>query len=107
METRVRSSRGLGDPKGGGVVNQYDAVGDVIHAYAPIQMVPRLKSGEPGTISRFGHRIAVGGGVDCREDGPFGSYSWSVSGNELKLTARKEGCGNRRAVWEGVWMRVG
>jgi hypothetical protein len=95
------------DPQGGGVVNQFDAAGDVIHAYAPIQMVPRLSNGNPGTIVRFGHHVAVGGGTDCREDGPFGSYNWSVSGNELTLTATNEGCGNRRAIWEGVWTRVG
>jgi hypothetical protein len=95
------------DPMGGGVVNQFDVAGDVIHAYAPIQTVPRLSSGDPGTIVRFGHHVAVGGGTDCREDGPFGSYSWSVSANQLTLTATNEGCGNRRAIWEGVWTRVG
>jgi hypothetical protein len=95
------------DPQGGGVVSQFDAAGDVIHAYAPIQMVPRLSSGDPGTIVRFGNHVAVGGGTDCREDGPFGSYNWSVSGNQLTLTAVKEPCGNRRAIWEGVWTRAG
>jgi hypothetical protein len=95
------------DPQGGGVVSQYDAAGDVVHAYAPIQMVPRLSNGNPGTVARFGHRVAVGGGTDCREDGPFGSYTWSVSGTELTLTSTKEGCGNRRAIWEGTWTRVG
>jgi hypothetical protein len=95
------------DPQGGGVVSQYDAAGDVVHAYAPIQMVPRLSNGNPGTVARFGHRVAVGGGTDCREDGPFGFYTWSVSGTELTLTATKEGCGNRRAIWEGTWTRVG
>ncbi len=95
------------DPQGGGVVSQYDAVGDVIHAYAPIQMVPRGTGGnDPGTIARFGQHVAVGGGIDCRDDGPFGSYSWSVTGSELTLTANKEPCGDRRAIWEGVWKRV-
>jgi hypothetical protein len=93
--------------KGGGVVSQFDAAGDVIHAFAPIQMVPRSTGGGPGTIVRFGNHVAVGGGTDCREDGPFGSYSWSVSGNQLTLTAVKEPCGNRRAIWEGVWTRAG
>jgi hypothetical protein len=95
------------DPLGGGLVNQFDAAGDVIHAYAPIQMVPRLGSGQPGTIMRFGHYVGVGGGIDCREDGPFGSYNWSVSGKQLTLAAANEGCGDRRAIWEGVWTRVG
>jgi hypothetical protein len=46
------------------------------------------------------------GGTDCNYDGPFGSYSWSVAGDELTLTAGNEGCGNRRAIWEGIWKRV-
>src|SRR5260221_3271646 len=56
-----------------------------------------MSNGRPGSIHGFGNRIDVGGGVDWREDGPFGSYTWSVSGNELTLTASKEGCGDRLA----------
>ena len=94
------------DPLGGGVVNQADVAGDVVHVYAPITMAPRLPNGDPATIARFGYRVAVGGGLDCREDGPSGSYNWSVAGNQLTLTALKEGCGNRRAIWEGTWTRA-
>jgi hypothetical protein len=90
------------DPFGSGVVNQYDVAGGVIHVYAPIQMAPLIN--DHTTISRYGaHNI---GGFDCREDGPFGSYRWSASGGTLTLTAIRERCGNRRAVWEGVWKRT-
>src|SRR5437763_1116972 len=80
-----------------------DVDGNVIHVYAPIQMAP-FSDGRGG-VSRFGHHGI--GGTDCREDGPFGSYTWSVSGEKLTLTATKEGCGQRRAIWEGTWSRVG
>jgi hypothetical protein len=90
------------DPLGSGVVNQYDVQGDVIHVYAPIVMAP-FSDGKGG-VSRFGHHGI--GGNDCREDGPFGSYNWSVSGNHLTLKTIDEGCGNRRAIWEGTWTRA-
>ncbi len=90
------------DPLGSGVVNQYNVVGSVVNVYAPIQMAP-FKDGKGG-VSRYGHRSI--GGTDCNYDGPFGSYSWSVAGGELTLTAGEERCGNRRAIWEGTWKRV-
>jgi hypothetical protein len=90
------------DPLGSGLVNGYAVKANVIHVYAPIQMAPFVNG--KGGISRFGHHSI--GGTDCREDGPFGSYTWAVSGKHLTLTAIKEGCGNRRAVWEGTWTRV-
>jgi hypothetical protein len=62
-----------------------------------------LSNGEGG-ISRYGlHRI---GGTDCRADGPFGSYRWSISRNQLTLTAIHERCGNRRAIWQSTWTRT-
>jgi len=85
------------DPKGSGVVNQYDAKLDVIRVYAPIWMAPK-------GISRFGHKGL--GGNDCTAAGPFGSYKWSVDGDQLTLDAAKERCGNRRAIWEGIWTRA-
>jgi hypothetical protein len=85
------------DPNKGGVVNQYAVRLGVIDVFAPITMGPK-------GISRFG---AHGFGCcDCREDGPFGSYNWSVSDNKLTLKARHEGCPNRRAIWEGVWTKT-
>jgi hypothetical protein len=91
------------DPGGSGLVNGYDVTGNVIHVYSPIEMAP-FADGKGG-VSRFGHHGI--GGIDCREDGPFGTYTWSVSGNALTLTAIKEGCGQRRAIWEGTWTHVG
>jgi hypothetical protein len=85
------------DPDQGGVVNQYSARPRVIDVFAPITMAPK-------GVSRFG---AHGFGCcDCREDGPFGSYNWSVAENELTLQAKQERCPNRRAIWEGVWTRM-
>lgn len=91
------------DPLGSGVVEQYEATSNGITAYAPIQMAP-FSDGRGG-VGRFGHH-GIGGTV-CREDGPFGNWTWSASGNQLTLTAVKESCGDRRAIWEGTWTRVG
>jgi hypothetical protein len=90
------------DPVHTGLVTEYDVVGNVIHAYAPIAMTPC--SDASCGVSRFGHHHI--GGVDCTDAGPFGSYRWSVSGSELTLTAIHEPCGQRRAIWEGTWKRV-
>jgi hypothetical protein len=91
------------DPLKTGLVSQYEVAGDIIHTYAPISMVPC--SDTSCGVSKYGHHHI--GGVDCTEGGPFGSYRWSVSGSELTLTAVGELCGQRRAVWEGTWTRVG
>jgi hypothetical protein len=86
---------------GSGLTNQYAVSGHVIHVYAPIQMAP-FKNGSGG-VSKYGHHDI--GGTDCTAAGPFGSYTWSVSGNKLVLKATHEGCGNRRAIWEGTWTK--
>jgi hypothetical protein len=95
------------DSFGTGIVQAYSVSGHDLHADAPIQMVPKQASGDPGSIHRFGHRIDAGGGVDCDESGPFGTYHWSISNGQLTLTATHEPCGQRRAVYEGTWTRVG
>jgi len=89
------------DPKGSGVANQYAVAGHVIHVYAPIQMAPF--HGNNGGVSKYGHHDI--GGTDCTWAGPFGSYDWSVSGNELVLKVIHEGCGDRRVIWEGTWTK--
>jgi hypothetical protein len=80
-----------------GHVTQYAVRGNVINAYAPIQMAPLIRGHT--TISRFGAH-------DCRADGPFGTYRWAVSGDTLTLAAIRERCGQRRVIWEGVWKRL-
>jgi hypothetical protein len=95
------------DPLGGGIVQAYSVAGGLLRSYAPIQMVPRRANGDPGAIRRFGSRVDAGGGIDCDESGPFGTYHWSVSGGQLTLSIVREPCGQRRAVYEGTWTRVG
>jgi hypothetical protein len=90
------------DPMGSGIANEFAVQGDVIHVYVPIQMAPFSDNGSGG-VSRFGHHNI--GGTDCTAAGPFGSYHWSVSDGRLVLTAIREGCGNRRAIWEGTWTK--
>jgi len=87
------------DPLGSGVVNQYVARPGVIHVYAPIAMAP-----EGIGVTRFGHSGI--GPQDCTPAGPFGTYRWTVSVGKLTLKAIHELCGQRRAIWEGVWKRV-
>jgi hypothetical protein len=89
------------DPLGGGVVDQYDIAGNVLHIYAPITM--GLQSAR---IPKLGHHVPGEGEGDCREDGPFGSYHWSVADDDLTLTAIKERCPGRRHVLQGTWTRV-
>jgi hypothetical protein len=91
------------DPLGTGIVQAYSLSDDVLHAYAPIQMVPRAANGDPGSIVRHGARVDAGGGIDCNEAGPFGTYRWSVVDAKLTLTAIRELCGQRRVVYEGTW----
>jgi len=95
------------DPVGSGIVQAYAVTGSVLRSYAPIMMVPKSANGDPGSIRRFGHRIDAGGGVDCDASGPIGTYRWSVVDRELTLTALSEPCGQRRAVYEGTWTRIG
>jgi hypothetical protein len=45
----------------------------------------------------------------CWQDGPSGTYTWSVSGTTLTLTPQRgeDPCGVRGFVWAGQWSRVG
>jgi len=95
------------DPLHGGIVTAYSVSGDVVHGYAPIQMVPKKENGSPGQIRAHGYTLDAGGGIDCNEAGPFTNYRWSTSGNELTLKALDRNCGQQRAIWEGTWTRVG
>jgi hypothetical protein len=91
------------DPANTGLVTEYAIAGDVVHAYAPISMMPCSDTGPCG-VKRFGHHHI--GGVDCTAAGPFGTYRWSISQSQLTLIAIHEPCGQRRVIWEGTWRRL-
>jgi hypothetical protein len=86
------------DPFGGGTIAEYAARNNALDTFVPIQMGP-----DGVGVSKYRHTKI--GGFECGPDGPFGSYRWSVSGTRVTLTARKEGCGARRAILEGIWKR--
>jgi hypothetical protein len=90
------------DPMGSGLVNQFDVKGTTLHVYAPIQMAPLIN--DRTTITRDGHHNI--GGFDCNSSGPFGTYQWAVSGQELTLTPITEPCRDRRGILRGKWTRV-
>jgi hypothetical protein len=94
------------DPKGGGIIEEYDAEPGILHVYAPIQMTPPTATPGQAGISRFGHHIITSGGTDCTNAGPFGTYRWTVTGSTLTLTAIHEGCPGRGALWGGTWTRT-
>jgi hypothetical protein len=90
------------DSTGSGLVEQ-DAVGPgVLSVYAPIQQAPIIE--DHIATSRYGANN-IGGNL-CTPAGPFGQYSWTVTGNILTLTPGGDVCGQRRAVLEGTWTRV-
>jgi hypothetical protein len=89
------------DPKGSGVVDHANFRGDTLDVDGAIWMRPKGVA-----LNRYGHSDI---GPGWREDGPPGSYSWSVSGDQLTLSAINETSGPylvRRAVWEGTWTRA-
>jgi hypothetical protein len=91
------------DPLGTGLVEHVVIHGGAMTLDAPVQMGPF--AGNKTGVSRFGHHDI--GVWFCREDGPAGSYAWSVAGDQLTLTATLEPCLLRQAVWPSTWTRVG
>jgi hypothetical protein len=90
------------DPVGTGIVQHVNVRGDTIRIDAAVWMTPYING--HGKLNRYGHRDI---GAGFREDGPPGSYRWSISGDRLTLSAVNERWRPRRAVWAGVWTRVG
>jgi len=86
---------------GSGIVQHATFQGDTIAIDGTVWMTPYVNG--HGTLDRFGYKDI---GAGFREDGPPGSYRWSVAGDELTLTAVTETSAPRRAIWEGVWTRV-
>jgi hypothetical protein len=93
------------DPLGTGLLQAYSVTGNVLHSYSPIVEKPKNTTGAAGSIERLGNQVTVNGGVECDESGPFGTYHWSLSRNQLTLTSLHEPCGQRRAIYEGTWTR--
>jgi hypothetical protein len=73
----------------------------VLRLYAPITFGLRTDS-----ITKLGHKVAGGGSGDCREDRPFGTYHWSVTGDQLTLAPVKELCPGRGQIMRGTWTRA-
>jgi hypothetical protein len=95
------------DPAGSGVVEHVNVRGDTIGIDAAVWMTAVVNGHGKPPLNRYGYKDI---GAGWREDGPPGSYTWSVSGKQLTLTAIRETSGPflaRRAVWEGIWTRVG
>jgi hypothetical protein len=90
------------DPLGTGIVEHVGIQGDTIRIDAPIWITPSVH--DHTTLERYGRKDI--GGFFCREDGPVGTYRWSVSNDQLTLTVIDEPCVLRQAVWSGTWTRV-
>jgi hypothetical protein len=75
------------DPIGSGGVEHVVFKGDTMIEDAPVWMVPYVNG--HANLNRFGH-TDLGSGF--REDGPPARYRWSVTGDELTLTAVDEPC---------------
>jgi len=91
------------DPKGSGVAEHVSVRGARIDIDAGLWLTPADADGDT-TTRRYGH-TNIGSGF-CREDGPPGTYRWSVSANRLTLTPIRDSCRSRRAVWRGTWART-
>jgi hypothetical protein len=90
------------DPLGTGIGEHVRFHDDTIRNDAPIAMAPFVNN-HTGVL-RYGREI---GGRFCRDDGPVGTYRWSVTNDQLTLTPINEPCLQRRGVWAGTWTRVG
>jgi hypothetical protein len=91
------------DPQGTGLIEHVVIHDSAMTIDAPIQIAPLINN-RTG-VSRYGHHDI--GTFFCREDGPVGTYTWSVAGNQLTLTPTVEPCLLRQAVWSTTWTRVG
>jgi hypothetical protein len=90
------------DPLGTGGIQHVVIHQGTMALDAPVQLGPAVNGHT--NVSRFGHHDI--GTWFCREDGPAGTYTWSVAGDQLTLTPSIEPCLLRQAVWAGTWTRV-
>jgi hypothetical protein len=91
------------DPVGSGIVEHAVIGPDTIRIDAGVWETPVVNGHT--ALRRYGHTDF--GGFYCREDGPVGTYRWTVSGDQLTLTPVHEPCGLRQEVRAGTWARVG
>ena len=71
------------DPEGGSIGQELSVTGGTL------------------VIKRY---IGSGGIVFCTDDAES-SYAWELAANELALTPKHEGCGDREAVLAGTWLK--
>jgi hypothetical protein len=91
------------DPGGSGIAEHVVASGRTLAVDAALWMTPTVDGRGKPPLNRYGHTDF---GAGFREDGPPARYTWSVTGDELKLAAVHEPTGSRRALWEGTWVRA-
>lgn len=86
---------------GAGLINldDYTAGPSTLHVVGPVIF----------HMPRPNDKGAENSGSWCYPSGPPAEYSWTVSGNTLKLApiGGKDGCGIRGFIWAGTWTRVG
>ena len=98
--------RGRGD----GVVDQFDVRGHTLNLFAPV--VTGVQEVDHGVctgngclhITHDGRAYTISGNV-CNFSGPFGRYTWSVSGDTLSLKVIHEGCFGRGKYFASTWTR--
>ena len=92
------------DPMKSGIGEHVKTSGHAIHIDAGLWTAPlidgHVRPGAP-EVTRAGHNDL--GAFFCREDGPPATYRWTVTDRRLTLTAQREPCAARRAIWQGTW----
>lgn len=80
--------------------------GEVVSDWTPAASTFTVRG--PVTFRIF-HDTDRLGGPWCYEDGPGATYTWSVSGDTLKLApvGGHDACGIRGFIWTGTWTRTG
>lgn len=87
------------DPEPGGVPEHIAVRGNTLSVLGGIHL------GLPGTVTAYGAPMGAGGGGVCAH-GAEGTFTWSVAGDTLTLSATNPGCASRQAIYTGTWTRV-
>ena len=97
--------------RGDGFVEQYDVRGHTLNVYGSVvQGVQEIEKGVcKGNgclhITHDGRPYDISGNI-CNYSGPFGRYTWSFSGDKLRLKVIHEGCFGRSKMLAGTWTRT-